>query len=95
MWEHPSKDFIVVDKKIMKEVQYLMIELQLFFPLLFCKNELQEEGKYKVELITKEGYKGSRLIIHVADSDDAGNWPCSVIFGFQFGGFMHVIMRYV
>ena len=40
MWEHPSKDFMVVDKKIMKEVQYLMIELQLFFPLLFCKNEL-------------------------------------------------------
>ena len=40
MWEHPRKDFIVVDKKIMKEVQYLMIELQLFFPLLFCKNEL-------------------------------------------------------
>ena len=40
MWEHPRKDFMVVDKKIMKEVQYLMIELQLFFPLLFCKNEL-------------------------------------------------------
>lgn len=55
MWEHPRKDFIVVDKKIMKE----------------------EEGKYKVELITKEGYKGSRLIIHVADSDDAGWYKCT------------------
>jgi len=55
MWEHPSKDFMVVDKKIMKE----------------------EEGKYKVELITKEGYKGSRLIIHVADSDDAGWYKCT------------------
>ena len=83
MWEHPSKDFMVVDKKIMKEVQYLMFELHsCFFPLLFCKNELQEEGKYKVELITKEGYKGSRLIIHVADSDDAGNWSGNDIFGF-------------
>ena len=69
----------------------------MFLPLLFCKNELQEEGKYKVELITKEGYKGSRLIIHVADSDDAGNWPGSVILGSNFmnDGFMHMIMRYV
>ena len=35
MWEHPSKDFMVVDKKIMKEVQHLMIALPrtVFLPL--------------------------------------------------------------
>ena len=35
-------------------------------------------------MITKEGYKGSRLIIHVADSDDAGNWSGNDIFGSKF-----------
>ena len=35
MWEHPNKDFMVVDKKIMKEVQHLMIALPrtVFLPL--------------------------------------------------------------
>ena len=60
MWEHPSKDFMVVDKKIMKEVQYLMIELHsCFYLCYFVKMNCRRKGSTRLSWSPRKDTRGA------------------------------------